>query len=183
MPRTFSETLYDLPSVAVPDWELLERLEELFRPHMPMMTWPGLRPWHVWDDRGEYDAANVDELRSAVGQQELPPTTIRLGFSTFELDIVKVYVSTSLGSGGEIESRDEQFVHHHVARVRKLFSLAAERFDAPNPPAPPPLPTPEPATAPSSPPFWQQHGDRIEKWALVIVPVVLATLLTWWLLQ
>ena len=183
MARIFSEKLHDLPSVAVPDWELLERLDELFRPQMPMMTWPGLRPWQVWDDRGEYDAANFDELRSAVGKQESPPTTIRLGFSTSKLDIVRVYTSTSLGSGGDIESHDEQFVHHHVARVRKLFSLAAARYEVPTPPVPPPLPTPEPVTAPSSPPFWKQHGDRIEKWALVIVPVVLAILLTWWLLQ
>lgn len=153
MAVSYTEKLDDLPRVAVPDWELLERLEELLEPYR------GGEPFiQVWDSRSEYGAGSVEELRALIEAQGAPPKTIRFGFSGPQVESVVVYTSTFLGSGGHVYSADEATVNQLAARIRDVFALAPTRLE------------PEPPLVEREATFWERHGTRIERWALAIVP-------------
>lgn len=134
-PRRFEKSLSDLPRVAVPDWELLSRLEDLFRPYVPSMNTGGYWLFTARDSRGEYSAGTVDELRQEVEQQEEPPSEVRLyvdsgspylGGAWYELGVT----AGSDGSRGLLYSSDEQIVNHMATRLRELFAQAERRAQA-----------------------------------------------------
>jgi hypothetical protein len=134
-PRRFEKSLPDLPPVAVPDWELLRRLEELFRPYVPSLTSGGYWLLTAHDSRGEYSARTVDELRLEVEKQEEPPDEVRvyvdsgsplLGGPWYELGVT----AGSSASRGLLYSTDEPMVNHVATRLRELFSQAARRTEA-----------------------------------------------------
>lgn len=141
MPRVFSEDFYDLPTVEVCDWELWARLEELVGPHMPAVYMSPL--FFATDSRGQYDAGNLAALRAEVEQQEEPPNTIRMTMSSgHEAGLFfNVYTSTTVGTGGRVQSGDEAIVNHVAARVRDLYGLAAQRLSEDPAPAAQDAPT------------------------------------------
>lgn len=128
MARSYTEDLSDLPAVAVTDWELLERLESLVEPWVPVMNNGAIPIFHATDRRGSYDASSIEELRQEASMQESAPDSVRLTVQSFYPDLyVDVYVSKLNGSGGRIDSSDEVFVNHTSARIRDLFAAAVER--------------------------------------------------------
>lgn len=59
---------------------------------------------------------------------------------------VNAYASTRIGSGGQVQSEYEAFVHHVARRIRDLYAQAAQRLPEPEPvPAEPLPPTSEPS--------------------------------------
>jgi hypothetical protein len=126
--RTFSEDIYDLPAVDLLDWELWEQLDKLIAPYVP----PGhdLPLYSATDNRGEYSANDLAAFRREVEEQERPPEIMRLTLSTsYPRDyFVALYLRAGRAPlGGRVQSEDESFVHHMTARIRELFTLAAER--------------------------------------------------------
>jgi hypothetical protein len=129
--RIYREDLYDLPSVPTPDWDLLARLEELAKPHIPVYTNGGPSIWFAEDNRGQYDAPNLDVFRREAEAQEEMPETVRLSVRNGWADTehyINVYASSTIGSGGTIQSTDEAFVNHVSARIRDLFSISARQM-------------------------------------------------------
>lgn len=148
--RVYEERFFDLPLVAVPDWELCERLEKLLTQGglpvgIPLLEALGSSAtWTARDARGEYRDKTLADFRRAVNEQEQPPHTIQLVWQGTE-GMVNVYASTTIGSGGSVQSRNEAFVNHVATRVRELYAQAAERL------AEPELVLAEPLPEPSSP--------------------------------
>lgn len=207
MGRIFEDNLHDLPRIGVPAWELCERLEKLVTEGELPMRNPVIDAlaasirWTARDERGEYDKETLADFRREVEKQERPPHTVQFRWLASG-GFVNAYASTRIGSGGQVQSEYEAFVHHVAKRIRDLYAQAAERL----PPAregtfeeaseraaveyaleeaekpryvnvvtgvSPPRPKPS---------LWQKHGERTEKWALVIVPVVVGVLLTAWVI-
>jgi hypothetical protein len=132
-PRTYSESIYDLPRVGIPDWELFTRLEALIFPYFNPIAAALATTCYATDNRGDYSATSIAELRRRAEDEEQPPTKIQISIGDGQR-LVNVYTSSLLGSGAQIRSNDEEVVHHLAARIRELFAQAAQRLE-PNPPA------------------------------------------------
>src|SRR4051812_5667509 len=75
----FRRALPDLPGVALDDWDLLRRLQDLFDPYRPVRSKvPGYDLLTATDSRSSYSATNIDELREEIEKQDEPPESIRL---------------------------------------------------------------------------------------------------------
>jgi hypothetical protein len=167
-PRTFEKSLPDLPGVPILDWELLNRLQDLFGPYLPSATPETQWLFRAHDNRGEYVARSVTELREEAEAQEEPPDSVRLFVASdnslhagpwYELGVT-VRMD---GSHGLLLSSDEQIVNHVSTRLRELFGQAARRSEttvkhAPNGrgDAEPAALAPRQQTAPSGS-FWTKH--------------------------
>jgi hypothetical protein len=200
--RSYEERLDDLPRVAVPDWQLIRNLELLLRPYLPVMT--SGRPNIFWakDTEGTYDAASTDELRELAEKQIELPHTIRLHFTSADMygreRSFNVYTSSEVGCGATFVNAEQAVIKELAEKVRDLFDGSA-------------LPSPQEQrteqltpgqglayamrevtgvfdeafdelAGPKGPSFFDRHGARIEKWALAIVPVIVAVLLTAWII-
>jgi hypothetical protein len=167
-PRTFEKSLPDLPGVPVLDWELLNRLQDLFRPYLPSATPETHWLFRAHDNRGEYVARSVNELREEAEAQEEPPDSVRLFVASdnslhtgpwYELGVT-VRID---GSNGLLLSSDEQIVNHVSTRLRELFGQAVRRRETVVEPVPngrghaePAVLTPRQLTAPRKS-FWMEH--------------------------
>jgi hypothetical protein len=130
MPRIYSEELYELPRVEVLDWQLWERLDQLVQEHVPPDYHMPL--YFVNDERGQYDATSLEALRADVEQQERPPDTIRLTLSTSHGGqyFVNVYISSVIGSGGQVQSDHEAFVMAEPLNPDVPVRLTSSRWRA-----------------------------------------------------
>jgi hypothetical protein len=134
-PRRFEKSLPDLPAVAVPDWELLSRLEDLFRPYVPSVTTGGYWLFTARDSRGEYNARTIDELRQEVERQEEPPSEVRVYVDSGSPHLVGTWYELGVTAGsdasrGLLYSTDERIVNHIATRLRELFVQAQRRGEA-----------------------------------------------------
>ena len=128
MARSFHREV-NLPGVHVPDWDLLARLEELFRPYRPIKSEPGgARILSAKDSRGSYDAATVDELREQAEAQDEPPRslTVMVAGHTIHGKHYELAVTAAPDrSYAGLYSDDEAMVNHVAARLLELFARAA----------------------------------------------------------
>jgi hypothetical protein len=163
-PRRYEKSLPDLPAVAVPDWVLLRRLEELFRPYVPTKSADAYWLFTARDSRGEYSARTVDELRQEVEEQEEPPSEVRLyvddagssaqpGRPWYELGVTL----GSDASRGLLYSTDEPMVNHVATRLRELFGQAARRAKTAESVRAQNGTRPESQQPPPSASFWLRH--------------------------
>jgi hypothetical protein len=134
--RVFSEDLSDLPLTPLPDWELIARIEQLFREHIP--AWGRVR-FAAMDSRGSYETDDLESFRREVQAQEELPKSIQLTASQTEPDgnqrLLNAYMSpTYLGSGGRVTSTDEAVVHH-VAQPSASSTRNPRRVYPPRPPS------------------------------------------------
>lgn len=127
--RVYRKSLDVLPQVAVPDWQLIERLAETFAPY-------GEVHLEASDTRGTHSERDVAVFRKQVEEQDEPVDTIALtvwrGFQG-EADSVWARATTSsVWRGGMFaaQSDDEAIVNHLTARAEELFDAARERFTA-----------------------------------------------------
>ena len=117
-----------MPAVQVPDWELLRRLDELFRPYGP----PEGPCFTAEDTRGAYTADGVDELQREVERQEQAPDEISVyvnegGKPGPRYDLGVTAARHRSPSPALFVSTDEAIVDHFAKRTQELFSAATER--------------------------------------------------------
>jgi hypothetical protein len=113
-----------LPAVPIPDWDLVSRLDDLFRPYLPAPTANArFAPlFRASGARGRYVADNAAELRKLVEAQEQLPTGISRYAQLNEL-FLHVWMKARLpgmetgGAGAQFESRDERIVNHLKVRT------------------------------------------------------------------
>jgi hypothetical protein len=74
MARIFERHIREPPETDIPDWELLDRICQLFEEYR--QTGDVLR-FHADDPRGQYDAFDLDEFRAMVEAQEDEPKSAR----------------------------------------------------------------------------------------------------------
>ena len=169
--RTYSETV-DLADPEVPDWDLAFEVERLLRPYAV-----GGQVWaEATDSHGEYVAQDVETLRleteargetleslsvSARAPEPATSTDRKLGATQWRVG----------GSAAFVSSGEEAIFQEVKRRLEDMFAAAAARRPRP----PDELEEPLQGAQPS---FWANHGARIEKWALALVPVVLGVVLT-----
>lgn len=126
--RSFHREL-NLPGVEVPDWELLARLEELFRPYRPVKSVPGgERILSAKDSRGSYDAATVSELRDQADAQDEPPHSMSVmvaGKNVYGKHYDLAVTAAADRSYAGLYSDDESMVTHVATRLLELFGRAA----------------------------------------------------------
>jgi predicted nucleotide-binding protein len=114
--RNYRKTLM-LPSVEVPEWDLLERLSDLLRPY-------GLVEIHAEDSRGSYSARDLDALRAEVSERDEAPKTVDVHTDAFlgrNATSIRVLTSNLMGSEAWLSSRDETTVNHVATRLQELF--------------------------------------------------------------
>ena len=124
MPRTYERSL-DLPPVDIPDWDLLTRLDELFRQHgLPDAE----RTFEATDSRGTYSEPELESLRREVERADETPTWVTLRLLTtnryFVVHLAKDWSRASFSSA------DEAVVVHLAERTRDLFEKASARRTA-----------------------------------------------------
>lgn len=119
--------MFDLPQVHVPDWDLIARLDHLLRPYLPVTTGEPMPMYYALDSRGAHDAQTADDLRQEVDAQEESPDTVRVTLVSPAMPdqrFVNAYMSSTLGTGGRVQSEDEAFVNHVSTRIRELGGSA-----------------------------------------------------------
>lgn len=128
MARQFHQEL-NLPGVHVPDWDLLARLEELFRPYRPIKSGSGgARILSAKDSRGSYDAATVAELREHAEAQEEPPHSVSVmvaGKTVYGKHYDLAVTAAPGRSYAGLYSEQEEMVTHVATRLLDLFARAA----------------------------------------------------------
>ena len=133
MPRLYQEDLFDLPQVHLPDWNLIARLEDLLRPYLPTCQSTTGEPkpmYYALDSRGAYDARTADDLRQVVDAQEESPDTVRVTLVSPAMPdqrFVNVFMSSTLGTGGRVQSEGEAFVNSLRRRERRFESCPGAR--------------------------------------------------------
>ena len=181
----------------MPDWDLMERIEDLLAPYRPDDSDFEDRIYSAYDGRGTYDAAGVEELREEAAKQEEPPNELGIYLGS-PLHSIHLRMHKGSKTRAILMSEDEAVKNHVAARLRELFALAAipeamEEIDGASFPVPGrpvaerewrtirPEPDPEPEPEPSyglipiefrgqSPrtSFWAQH------FATLIVGILVA---------
>lgn len=124
--RVYEESFSDLPTVRVPDWDLLDKLGDLLRPYGRL----GFE-YQVRDARGQYAAANTANLRKEIEARGTPLQTLSVLSYGADGTWLAVYMSPGwLGFGATIKSPEEPVKNHVAARLREIFnahSVAEER--------------------------------------------------------
>lgn len=128
MARQFHREL-NLPGVRIPDWDLLARLEELFRPYRPVRSEQGAgRILSAKDSRGSYDAATVSELREQAEAQDEPLQSMSVmvaGKTVYGKHYDLAVTAAADRSYAGLYSDDEPMVNHVATRLLELFGRAA----------------------------------------------------------
>lgn len=128
MARQFHREI-NLPGVRLPDWDLLARLEELFRPYRPIKSEPGGgRILSAKDSRGSYDAATVSELREQAETEDEPPQSMSVmvaGKTVYGKHYDLAVTAAADRSYAGLYSDDESMVNHVAKRLQELFARAA----------------------------------------------------------
>jgi hypothetical protein len=137
MAREFKKSFDALPQVGVPDWQLVERLAEVFSPY-------GEVRFEATDRRGTRTGADLETFRSEVEHEDEPLESIGVGVSCGfrgNPDFVWAKATASAVWRGVMftaVAQDESIVNHVAARAEELIRAAGKRFEESRPAAPTP---------------------------------------------
>lgn len=121
--RIHDGLLDDLPAVAIPNWDLLGKLEDIIRG-----AWPAALVSFVAIDRaGSYRAPSIESLNEAVEAAEHDPHEIHIYVDTNGDDRCTVLMQNHRPSRADVHSTSQMVVDHFVARVQEAFREHRQR--------------------------------------------------------
>jgi hypothetical protein len=128
MPRVYRRALTEKPDVDVLDWELIERLHELFSNYTGE---DGRLRFYAEDSRGEYEEGSLDEFRAAVARQDQTPRVVTITLnrtsSDAELHFHIWWGEDRYERGGTFTSTNEADVVYVAQRSQEILQQAHER--------------------------------------------------------